>query len=98
GDDKGARGPAKGEAAADAVSEAQIRADAGHEAGGEAALPQDVVHQVQGEVIRVGAGQAQVPNPNLTLGQIGAVQEIDAGGAELFRRRGEGLAGGAAAA
>ena len=90
-------GPGERKTAADAVGEAQIRADAGHQAGGKAAFAQDVVHQLQGEVIRVRPGQAQMAHPDFALGQVGAVQKIDAGRRGFFRGRGVGRAGRAAA-
>ena len=45
----------------------------------------------------MGPGQTQVPHPDFALGQVGPVQEIDARGAQVVRRRGVRRAGRAAA-
>ena len=60
---------------ADPVGISQIGADPLHQAGGESTPSQDVIHDFERNVIRMGMGNPDMPQANLALGQFRAVDD-----------------------
>ena len=60
--------------APNAVGEAFFSTNAHHQAGGKASAPKNIIHEAQGEKIRIVARQPQMATAYLTLGESRLVQ------------------------